>query len=76
MKRFEQISDEDLNKKLINCFNCFIIIIFIFCLMQMEYSVFKVGEIPLIPERLSFVRHGPVHLAMFLQNVCIFSFQE
>ena len=35
MKRFEQISDKDLNK--LTVFNCFIIIIFLFCLMKMEY---------------------------------------
>jgi hypothetical protein len=32
MKRFEQISDEHLNK--LTVFNCFIIIIFLFCLMK------------------------------------------
>jgi hypothetical protein len=44
MKRFEQISDEDLSKNKLTVFNCFIIIIFLFCLMKMEYSVFKVEE--------------------------------
>jgi hypothetical protein len=43
----------------------------------MEYSVFKVEEKKDGRRNLlSFVRQGPVHLAMFSQNVCIFSFQE
>ena len=43
--RFEQISDENLNKKnKLTVFNCFIIIIFLFCVMKMEYSVFKVEK--------------------------------
>ena len=40
MKGFEQISDEILNKIYeLTVFNGIIIIIFLFCLMKMEYSV-------------------------------------
>ena len=33
-----------LSDRMLTVFNCFIIIIFLFCLMKMEYSVFKVEE--------------------------------
>ena len=62
MKGFEQISDEILNKIYkLTVFNGIIIIIFLFCLMKMEYSVsVKVaGRGEIWPPK--FVRHGQVY---------------
>jgi hypothetical protein len=41
LKRFEQISDEDLNDDELRVCNCFIIIIFLFCLMKMEHILYS-----------------------------------
>jgi hypothetical protein len=74
MKRFEQISDEDLNKKFINCFLLFYN--YYFFILCDENGIFCIqsGREERWPPK--FVRHGQVHLAMFSHNVCIFSFQE
>jgi hypothetical protein len=63
MKIFEQISDEVYIKNKLTVFNCFIIIIFLFCLMKMEYSVtfcIQSGKEKRWPPK--FVRHGQFYI--------------